>query len=182
MRNGSSSQSTNDTNSGVVTNEIQLKDARVKIDCPQSPELLDGIDKGAIDFQAALATNSILPGDTAALAVEVLPLQTVRELRMRMMEVMPGANFTVRANVTFRGSRSGNNVGKIGVIEARAFSFPIELCQGDNCLLDCAGCPDDLGLAGVCTYESTKQYGVAGGVCGNAQDLPLIPNGCGEAG
>lgn len=176
LLNNAPSQATNDNNTGVVSNEIQLKDALVTIDCPQRPDLLDGIDKGALEFKAPLATNSLEPGQTVALAVEVLPLATVRELRRRISEVQPGTDITVRANVTFRGSRTGNDFGKIGRIEARDFSFPIELCTG-KCLVECSGCPEDIDIT-ACDFEGTKGVGVSGGVCGNAQDLPLVPNGC----
>ena len=107
LLNNSAAQATNDNNTGVVSNELQLKDAEVSIDSPQAPEIIDALDDGLVEFTAALSTNSVPPGEEIGVAVEVLPLATVQALRQAMAaQLPPGARLTVRANVVFNATRT----------------------------------------------------------------------------
>jgi hypothetical protein len=169
LLNNSGEQPVNDNNTGVISNEIQLKSAEITLDSEQEPKLFDGLGSNLTHFSVSLATNSIAPGQTVGVAVEVIPQATANELAERFAGHEVGARVTIRANVKFIGTRSGNDVGKIGRVEARDFSFPIELCE--NCLLYCGGCENPEG----CMVTAGS---FAGGVCGNAQDLPVWPLGC----
>ncbi|HWB78205.1 MAG TPA: hypothetical protein VG755_24740 [Nannocystaceae bacterium] len=160
-------------NTGVESNEIQVIDAEVTLDSPQDPDLLNDLGDEFTHFTAALSTNSISPGETIGLGVEVIPQGTVNELAAAFGEMPPGAKVTVRANVVFNGTRTGNDVGKVGRVKARDFSFPINLCNG--CLLYCGGCTDTEGQPNGCPVNIGA---LEGGVCGNAQDLPLWPSAC----
>lgn len=160
-------------NTGVDSNEIQVIDAEVTLDSPQDPDLLGNIDDTYTHFTAALSTNSISAGETIGLGVEVIPQGTVNELANAFVDMAPGAKVTVRANVVFHGTRTNNDVGKVGSVKARDFSFPINLCDG--CLLYCGGCTDEEGQVNGCPVNLGA---VEGGVCGNAQDLPLWPSAC----
>jgi hypothetical protein len=171
LLNNSATQATNDNNTGVVSNEIEIKDADVTIDSPQAPELLADLEGSLLSFTVPLATTSLKPGDEVGIAVEVLPLSTVQALRTKLRTLPKGAKLTVRAKVAVNGSRSGNDVGKIGKIKARDFLFPIQLCDGEHCLAYCDGCP-----GGECPVPLTNEF--SGGVCGNAQDFPVTPDGC----
>lgn len=172
LLNNSSEQAVNDNNTGVVSNEIQLKDAEVTIDSPQAPDVIDALDRGLTRFTVPLSTNSVMPGEEVGVAVEVLPLATVQALRANFQNgrLPEDSRLTVRANVVFNATRGGNDVGKVGKVKARDFSFPIQLCQG--CLFTCAGCD-----GGTCA-EGAELGPLAGGVCGNAQDFPLYPASC----
>lgn len=171
LLNNSGDQRTNNT--GVESNEIQIIDAEVTLDSPQDPELLANIGDAYTHFTAALSTNSIKPGETIGLGVEVIPQGTVNELAKAFADMPAGAKVTVRANVVFNGTRSGNDVGKVGRVKARDFSFPINLCN--ECLLYCGGCTDADDQPNGCPVEIG---GLEGGVCGNAQDLAVWPSGC----
>ena len=162
-------------NTGVDSNEIQLKDVEVTISSAQAPDLLEGIDDKFLHFSTDLPTNSIPAGDTVGIAVEVLPQGTVNELATALMSQPEGARVTVSATVVFGGSRTGNDVGNVGRVKARDYSFPIQLCY--RCLLDCSGCTNSEGDPTGCPLDVGPTT-VTGGVCGGAQDLPIWPSGC----
>jgi hypothetical protein len=159
-------------NSGVVTNELQLLDADVDLSMAQAPEIIDDIrdsDKALVSFNVPLPTNSLAPGQTQGVLVEVIPQMTAIALGDAIRAAFgQNAKLTVEAHVLFHASRSGNTVGKVGQIDAREFSFPISVCFG--CLLSCATCP-----GAECPVASSAW---GGGVCGNAQDLLVYPAAC----
>jgi hypothetical protein len=88
------------------------------------------------------------------------------------------ATVTIVAKVVFHGLRAGTQVGKIGRIDARDFSFPILLCHG--CLQDCSTCnEEDAGPLGEDGCPTEAQPGdFVGGLCGNAQDFFYAPGAC----
>lgn len=163
-----------DNNAGIDTNEIQLLDADVDLSIPQAPEVIDQLrdqDPALISFNVPLPTVSIFPEQMQTVLVEVIPQPTAVALANALSASFgTSARATIVARVIFHASRSGNNIGKVGGIDAREFSFPISLCFG--CLVTCASCEE-----GACPIGD---FNVAGGVCGNAQDLPLYPSVCDE--
>ncbi|MBC8069060.1 MAG: hypothetical protein IAG13_12060, partial [Deltaproteobacteria bacterium] len=172
LLNNTPSQASNANNTGVVTNEIKLLRAEVKLDSPSAPDLFDGMDRNNYEFSVPLQTISMPPQTEQGLSVQVVPRVTSTALLGVLQGYDPGTRITIRANVEFVGSRSGNDVGRVGEVKSRDFSFPIEICEG--CLLDCSGCPGR-----VCTPEILSM-GVTVGPCGNAQDGPVVPTACAE--
>ena len=172
LLNNAAEQGANDNNSGVVSNEIQLLDADVDLTMAQAPDIIDDLratNGGLVSFNVPLSQNSLLPGASAGVLVEVIPQQTSAALADAIMaQFGPEAKLTVEAHVQFHASRSGNNIGKLGGIDAREFSFPISVCFG--CLGSCATCP-----AAMCPVGNSEW---AGGICGNAQDFTVYPAAC----
>jgi hypothetical protein len=172
LLNNTSSQSADDNNAGVVTNEIQLLDADVELSMAQAPDIIDRLndmDDSLVSFNVPLSSNSLLPGASQGVLVEVIPQQTSVELgELILAEYGPGVKLTVEASVQFHATRSGNNIGKVGGIDAREFNFPISVCFG--CLQNCTGCE-----GAECPLGET---GWAGGICGNAQDFAVYPSSC----
>jgi hypothetical protein len=168
-------QSASTTNSGTVTNEVQVTDADVVLESPQAPGLIDtlaAMDESLVDFNVVVASLSIPPSEARGFGVEVISRAASLAFRDTMRNEYPeGTAIIVVANVTFHGLRSGTKVGNIGVIDAREFSFPIQLCQG--CLLDCSGCGTE---PGECPTYTPGDF--VGGVCGNAQDFFIAPPIC----
>lgn len=163
-----------DNNAGIDTNELQLLDADVDLSMPQAPEIIDQLrdqDSALVSFNVPLPTLSIFPEQQQTVLVEVIPQPTAVALASALSaSAGTSARATILANVVFHASRSGNNIGKVGGIDAREFSFPISLCFG--CLVTCSTCE-----GGECPVG---EISLAGGVCGNAQDLPLYPASCDE--
>jgi hypothetical protein len=172
LLNNTAEQSAGDNNSGVQSNELQLLDADVDLSMPQAPDVIEAlrdIDDALVSFNVPLSTNSLPPGGSAGVLVEVIPQRTSMALGdVIAAQVGTNAKLTIQAAVQFHASRSGNAVGKVGEIDARDFSFPIQVCFG--CLTSCTSCPD-----AECPLDAT---GWAGGICGNAQDLVVYPSVC----
>jgi hypothetical protein len=172
LLNNTAQQATNDNNTGVVSNEIQLLDADVDLSIAQAPEIIDALedmDDALVSFNVPLSTNSIPPGEVAGAMVEVIPQQTAVAMgELIQAQFGAGSKLTVEAHVRFHATRTANNVGKVGAIDAREFTFPISVCFG--CLLTCSTCPGAECPVGTTSY--------AGGVCGNAQDFVLYPAAC----
>src|SRR5687768_13273014 len=112
--NNAPAQSSTDNNTGVVTNEIKLLRAEVKLDSPSVPDLFDGMDRGQYEFSAPLQTISLAPQSQNSVAVEVVPTVTSQDLADIMLTYPPLTRIMIRANVVFVGSRTGNDVGKVG--------------------------------------------------------------------
>ncbi len=160
-------------NAGIETNEVQLLDADVDLSSTNAPEFIDALrasDENLVSFNVPLATVSILPGETQGVLVEVISGSAAVALRdeMNSRGFDEDTRITLEATIVFHASRSGNTRGEVGGIEAREFRFPIQVCLG--CLIDCSGCDE-----GECPPDYTS---VAGGICGNAQDLPVFPAAC----
>ncbi len=170
--NNLATQSEGDNNAGIITNEIQITGASVKLSSAQDPQMIEDLkdmDKALVDFDVDVASVSVLPGEVAGFAVEVISSAASKAMAPIVAGHGEDAQVMVLATVVFHGLRAGTTVGKIGIIDAREFSFPILLCQG--CLLDCSACPDEM----LCTITPGE---FSGGVCGNAQDFGVQPPGC----
>lgn len=171
--NNTTLQNATKKNAGVQTNEMQLKSASVSLSVPQDTDAAAAVrKKGAslMDFEASLPTQSIAPQQTVGVLVQVIPQQTATALAQELFASAADmeSRVTVVADVVFHASRSGNVKGRVGEIDAREFSFPITLCYG--CLIDCHACEKAMCPAQTSTY--------VGGVCGNAQDVSLVPAAC----
>jgi hypothetical protein len=168
-------QSSGATNSGVVTNEVQLLEADVRLSSDNAPEIIDGLEarnEAFVDFTYPLATDSVAPGEAVGVGIEVIGAGASQALAEELAAFDPSgvtSNVTVLAEVVIRGKSSGNTAGDIGIIEARSYSFPINLCFG--CLFTCETCEE-----GICPADDPSWHG---GVCnGLAQDLPIVPSSC----
>lgn len=172
--NNTAEQEEGSNNAGIITNELQLLDADVDLSMAQAPEIIDGLrdsNPSLVSFNVPMPTVSILPQQLQGVLVEVVPQPTAAALRDAVFaEFGMDARATLEAKVVFHASRSGNTIGKVGGVDSRDFSFPIQLCFG--CLVTCSSCDD-----GQCPVGD---FGIAGGVCGNAQDLDLYPAACDE--
>lgn len=159
------------TSSGVDDSEIQLRDVDVTLSMQQSPEVLERVsaeDPSFVSFSATLASQSLAGGEETGVLVEAISDGASRAFRDAMVELLPeGARPTVIATLTFHATRSGNARGRLGVVDAREYTFPIRLCLG--CLgTSCETCPE----------ESCPPSPTFVGVCGNAQDGILWPHQC----
>jgi hypothetical protein len=159
------------TSSGVDDSELQLTGVDVSLSMPQAPEVMRQVadeNPAFVHFSAVLPSQSMIGGQEIGVLVEAVPDGTSRALRDAIEELLPeGSRPTLSAELTFHATRTGNSTGSLGVIDARAYTFPIRLCVG--CLVaTCETCTD-----GQCPAEA--QFA---GVCGNAQDGVLVPVGC----
>lgn len=159
------------TNTGVENGELQLRDVDVSLSMPQAPDVIRqvaAVNPANVDFSAVLAADSLSPGTTNGVLVDVLPQGAAAAFRSAIGDILgTDARPTLVATLVFHATRTGNSVGELGVIDAREYTFPIEVCVG--CLAaNCSGCPDSQCPPNV----------PFGGVCGNAQDGPVWPLVC----
>ena len=183
------------TNNQIDNGELQLIGADVTLTMPQQPDVIetvaDDVGEGAIDFTVDVTTLSLGGEERQGFSVEVVP-QVTSAAFARAIRSHPDLNEQSRpkliAEVVFRARRTGNRIGKVGEIESRTFSYPIELCLG--CLITCAACEDQArtetcvmartaGISGTANPDAPLTP-VAGGICGNAQDFFVAPAYCGD--
>ncbi len=160
-------------NSGTDNSELQLIEADVDISIPQAPQILANLqarDPSFVSFTQPLPTNS-LPGQSeVAVQVDVITAAASRALAEEIQSTFSEpVEITVVADIVFHAERTGNRVGKIGDIEARNYSFPIDVGLGN--LISCATCEN-------AACPDTTNYVVE---CGNAQDAPVVPGPCANA-
>lgn len=172
LLNNLTSRPASGTSSGVDNSELQLRDVDVTLSMEQSPEVLRQVaaeSASYVRFTATLPSVSLPPGQETGVLVEAITDGASRSLRTAMEALLPeGARPSVTAELVFHATRTGNSRGSVGVIDARAYTFPIEICIG--CLpISCATCPDEQCPADAQQFSS---------VCGNAQDGILVPAGC----
>ena len=163
--------SMNSSTNTELTNEVQITDADVRLEMPQSEDILEyvrGQGDANVEFNQVLSSISVAAGDRVGIGVEVIgrPASQAFNEALEMFLDADG-QVTVVAKVVVHGERSSGSVGQVGTVEAREFTFPIELCR--ECLFTCSGCE------GGCPAAFD---GVHGGVCGNAQDLAVTPTIC----
>lgn len=162
-----------DDANGVDNGEMQLRSVDVKLTMDQAPDIIEALeerDPALVDFNYPLPTDSLPSEGRAGVLVEVVSRTASQELDSQLTGLDPGSRPILSAHLVFHARRTGNAVGGIGEVEAREYVFPIQICSG--CLLTCSTC-----AGGECPLEPT---GLVGGVCGNAQDLPYAPAGCGN--
>lgn len=163
------------SSSGTDSSEIQLTEVDVLLSTPQAPEIIDAVaerDVALVDFTTPISTNSLPGQGTAGVFVDVISQGTAVALRDQLVAQLPeGTTLLVLAELTVRGRRTGQP-GRLGSIDARRFSFPIEICIG--CLY--SGCS-------ICEEQdlACDPARVVMPICGNAQDGPVW-NSCFDAG
>jgi hypothetical protein len=164
-----------DNSSGIPNAEVQMIDADVRLAMPQAEDVIDGVeaqDEALVKFSVNMASNSIEAGERHGILVEVVTPETTEALEGQVLGAYgSGVKIELLANVVINAKRAGGSGGKLGLIQTREFTFPIDLCHG--CLRSCLACP-----GGVCPPEGVTDW--FGGVCRNAQDALLIPYQCAE--
>jgi len=175
------------TNNQVDNSELQLTGADVVLSMPQAPEVLERVaaqNESNVDFSVDLSTISLGGEERQGFLIPIVsqPASEAFADAIRA-ELSPESRPTLVATTVFRARRTGNRVGKVGEIESRAFSFPLELCLG--CLYTCSSCADDArldqcGMDRIGAVDGTSTVALAGGVCGNAQDFGVAPGYCGD--
>lgn len=165
------SQDVSESNTNTDPGELQLRDAVVNLSLPQAPEVIEAMreqDPALVSFTAPLQSQSLPAGGELGISVEAVTQPAAIALLEQLEAFGADTTLTLLADVVVRASRTGNVVGKIGIVEARSFQFPIELCSG--CLFTCNACE-----GGLCP---SPPYGYSGFICGNAQDGPIWPAVC----
>lgn len=160
-------------NSGTDNSELQLIDADVDLSIPQAPQILANLrarDPSFVSFTQPLPTNSLQGQQEVAVLVDVITAAASRALAEEIQSTFSEpVEITVVADIVFHAERTGNSVGKIGDIEARTYSFPIDVGLGN--LISCATCEN-------AACPDTTNYVIP---CGNAQDAPVVPGPCASA-
>lgn len=169
--NNLSSRPGNTSSSGVENGELQLQGVDVTLSMPQAPDVIRQLaaeDSALIEFATPLPSVSLAPSQETGVLVDVVTQSASIALRQAILDNLDEtARPTLVAEVVFHATRTGNSTGSVGVLDSRAYQFPIDLCIG--CLrVTCETCPD-----GQCPAD--PQFT---GICGNAQDSTLVPNLC----
>ncbi|TPV93311.1 MAG: hypothetical protein B7733_21135 [Myxococcales bacterium FL481] len=166
-------------NNGVDDSEIELQAASVRLEIPQDPrviELVAAQDPNLVEFRFAVQSISISGGGKQGLAVQVIPAPTAAAFADVIPRLHPtDVSLTVLVHTVFHANRGSNssfndnadrpNALNVLEVDAREFTYPIDLCFG--CLRDC---PPNL--------DPGSDLIASGGLCGAAQDQPAIPVGC----
>ncbi len=165
------------TNSGIQDGEVQLRGADIELAMPQAPEILAAVaarDPAFTRFSWPLPNLSVPPGSRVGVIVPVISGPTAVALSEEIAAQLDNSTafLTLEANVRFTAFRSGDNNGKAGIIEARGYRFPIQVCN--TCMLRCA-C---LGVGMACPSPEDALY--VGGVCGSAQETEMVLEECSE--
>lgn len=163
-------QGNQNTSSGVETSEMHLTSVDVVLDMPQDSAVIsdaESVDGALTQYNQILASTSFDAQDTIEALVEV-PEASLDALRDSISaRYSDDVRLTMTMNVTFHAVRASNTgVNDFGEIDAREFTYPVDLCF--DCLRDCScGDPD---------CESDMDIG--SGVCGYAQSDTIIPASC----
>lgn len=164
-----------DSPTGLDDSEVSLEDAIVKLSTPQDPDIMDGLDKSLRKFTYTMQSISLSAGEQQGVLIEVIPQQTAQALRSAVSAGYPdGTVLEVKAEITVRARRTASG-GKLGLIEARPFTFPIDVGVGN--LINCASCEAN-GINVDCSPGNVDNVTWDGGVCQNAQDFRLFPSAC----
>lgn len=164
------------TNSSVEDSELQLTgEVDVRLNLPDSVReaMGPGFDGEALplSYTLPIASNSMAPGELLAVPMPAIPAEYAIALQPA---IGSGQLIESSVDIVFKATRTGNSVGKVGVIESREFRFPITLCDG-CAVLSCTNCQAD----GTCE-PGTEIYA---DVCGSAQDVlsRFDPDNCAAA-
>jgi len=129
------------TNSGVDDSELRL-DPTVDITLNLPGYVADAMALGPdgqalpLSYGATIASDSLAPGSSFVPLVKVIPFEHSTALASA---IAPGEKAQVSVDLVFHATRTGNSRGNVGVIDSRAYRFPIELCNGcmlNSCLCD----------------------------------------------
>jgi hypothetical protein len=131
------------SNTGIDDSEVMIESAEVNL----------SFSGGAVtggSYELTIPSNSIAGGDSQVVFVQI-PTEVTDSLRAGMS---PGQFETLEMEVVFKGRKHGQTgKSKLGRIEARAFTYPIEICHG--CLADCSQCgtcPTATAWVGTCGF------------------------------
>ncbi len=148
-------------NSSTDNTELQLTD-RIDITLNLPSDI-------SIDLPSAYtlpnSTISLSAGDQIVPLIDAIPADYTAALADAMSGMESSERVNASVDIVFHATRSANRRGRAGVIDSRAFTFPIELCYG--CLLELCTCND-----GACISEPQNDRYF--GRCGRAQDADLI--------
>lgn len=153
---------TEGSNTGVEDGELQLE-SPVDITLRVPRDIVDRMGPGSdgeplpLSFGVPIATDSLPPGARYVAGLDVVPAEYAEAFAAALE---PGDEVQIVAEIVFSATRTGNSRGNLGVIEARAYEFPITLVEGDFAVA--CECND----AGECEPGT----GVPSLLCGNAQD------------
>ena len=172
------------TNNQVDNGELQLISADVTLSMPQAEDLLADIaeeNPAFVDFTVDLSSISLASNGRTPVRVQVVSQPAAAALARAIRN---DSSLTVLAQprllvtTTFHARRTGNRVGKVGEIDSREFTFPIDLCLG--CLYSCQGCDEENFQACAGGSPDTSMPGAAASYyhCGNAQDFLVGPGYC----
>lgn len=157
-------------NSGTDNSELKLVEADVDLSIPQAPQILANLqarDPSFVSFTQPLPTNSLQGGSEVSVLVDVITAAASRALAEEIAAAFSEpVEITVVADIVFHAERTGNSVGKVGDIEARSYSFPIDVGLGN--LISCATCEN-------AACPDTTNYVLH---CGSAQDTAVVPGPC----
>jgi len=164
------------SNQGVDTSEVRLRDVIVNLSMPQAPEIIDALrarDPALVEFSAIIPTDSLPGGGSIGLGVEVVTSTAAVALAEELGAFAAGSTLTLGVEVVVRAERSGNTSGNVGLIESRSYNYPVDVCVA--CSYTCGPCEN-----GVCPDDLPPDPPLAGFICGNAQDGPIYPAACAE--
>lgn len=159
------------TNSGVNDSELQLA-SNVDITLNLPSDVRDAMGTGTdgsalpLSFQSNLATQSLNPGDLMGAHIPVIPPEYAVALQSA---VGTDELVDVTVDVVYHATRTGNSRGNTGVLDSRAFTFPITLCNG--CTVVACSCDEN--------DECVTGTEVFGGFCSPGSDfVPSMPFDC----
>lgn len=149
-------------NSGVDDSELQLTSS-VDITLHLPSDVVADMGPGPdgerlpLSYSVPIATDSLGPGDLYAPLVEIVPQEYSQALAAA---IAPGDEVQLSVDIQSHATRTGNSRGNVGVIDARLYSFPIELCNG--CMVGYCECTS--------TNECVTSTELFYTVCGSVQD------------
>jgi hypothetical protein len=130
------------SNTGIDDSEIAIESADVRL------SFSGGSIEGG-EFNQTMPSNSI-PGESSSGFLVQIPTEVVASIRASMT---PGQFESLEMEVVFKGRKSGQaGNSKLGEVQTRAFTFPIDVCVG--CLASCCGdvCPTPMAFSGGCGF------------------------------
>lgn len=157
LRNNLVARSTEGSNTGIEDGELRLEpDVDITVHLPD--EVADRLPADvSTSFVVSVATDSLPPESEIAFAVELLSPELIEALPGA---VGPGDYVEARVDVVFHATRTGNSRRDIQIIDAREYTFPLDLCHG--CLITRCECD----AVGECV-PGTGQHATS---CGRTQD------------
>jgi hypothetical protein len=168
VKNNMSPEAGGDNNTHIDNSEMFLTDVDVRISTPQDGSIAGAVDNGLVEYNMPVAGDSFTGQEVVHVAVPITA-DTISQLGSAIAgSVGTSAVVTMIIEVEFHGLRASNEFGGLGEIDARPFTFPIDICFG--CLRDCSGCPD--------VPECASDPSVGAGQCGYAQNNLIVPSVC----
>ncbi|HLT40365.1 MAG TPA: hypothetical protein VK034_29000 [Enhygromyxa sp.] len=130
------------SNTGIDDSEVAVETAEVNL------SFSGGAVSGS-SFEVTVPNNSIPGGESEVFLIQI-PTEVTQSLRSSMS---PGQYETLEVEVVFNARKYGQAASsKLGEVQTRAFTYPIEICYG--CLADCrcGTCPSSADWTGTCGF------------------------------